>query len=107
VGDRPQRARRRRTGPDTASAPRFLRARRAVATAVAAAIVVLGPVSPAAAQDDGQFEAPTDSGGQALWVVGEIAVLVAGSVGGRMWVVRRRSRHGGDRSQGGSDRIRL
>ena len=43
-----------------------------------------GPGLPAAAQDDGQFEALTDSGGQALWVVGEIAVLVAGSVGGRM-----------------------
>lgn len=106
MGDRPARARRRRNRRGTEGAPPSLRARRAVATAVAAAAVVLGPASPAAAQDDGQFEAPTDGGGQALWVVGEIAVLVAGSVGGRMWVVRRSRQRG--RSRGGPDRrIRL
>ena len=106
MGDRPERARQRRNGRGTGDAPPFLRARRAVATAVAAAAVVLGAASPAAAQDDGQFEAPTDGGGQALWVAGEVALLVGGSVGGRMWVVRR-SRQGGDRRGGTDHHIRL
>jgi hypothetical protein len=69
------------------------------AAAVAAAAVVLGPASPAAAQDDGQFEAPTDGGGQALWVFGEVALVVGGTIAGRLWVVRRSRQGRGRRGQ--------
>jgi hypothetical protein len=106
VGDRPERARQRRSGRGTRDAPHSLRARRAVAAAAVAAAVVLGPASPAAAQDDGQFEAPTDGGGQALWVLGEVALVVGGTIGGRMWVVRR-SRQGGGRRERPDHHIRL
>ena len=106
MGDRAGRARQRRTGGGAGGALHSLRARRAVAAAVAAAAVVLGPASPAAAQDDGQFEAPTDGGGQALWVLGEVALVVGGTIGGRLWVVRR-SRQGRGRRGRPDHHIRL
>jgi hypothetical protein len=60
-------------------------------------MVVLGPASPAGAQGADAAATPTDGGSQARWVIGELGVLLVGSVGGRMWAVRRaRRREDGD-----------
>jgi hypothetical protein len=101
VGDQSGRARRRavRRGRGRAEPSAFTASytRRGTAGAVAAAALVLGPASPAAAEADPAAEqAPavrSDGGDRAaLWVVSEVVVLIGGAGAARAWSSHRKGR---------------
>jgi hypothetical protein len=86
-------ATRRRRCPGTGTKGRGARrARRAALATIAAVTVTLGSAPPLGAQGTEIMGPPTDGGSQARWVAGELALLVIGSIGGRMWAVRRSRR---------------
>ena len=72
--------------------------RRVVATTVVTVAVTLGSAPPLGAQGAETMGPPTDGGSQARWVAGELALLVVGSIAGRMWMVRRSRRREPDGS---------